>query len=252
MNIEIRVSNRALESMVLSASESYVLGDGHRIPIKKSHQNYKETYGYIWGIHRKINKNSTEYIYVDRFYESLSARRKSDSVEPNEDAVRLKNSILERWSPHLSFLGDFHTHPYESLKEVQKCKGWEFSPSDKNSFKLDDHLWKLANDRPIMLVMAVAPIEKVHDTTAESQESNCWRFNIGELRFWLTASVGYIRKSRSTVSSINSKKRASSRLKTLLRRRLFRKDKIFLGLDPRFYYNPSGDRLSGTDNLKSA
>ena len=250
MNIEIRVSNRALESMVLSASESYVLGDGHRISIKKSHQNYKETYGHIWGI-RKINKNSTEYIYVDRFYESLSARRKRDSVEPNEDAVRLKNSILERWSPHLSFLGDFHTHPYESLKEVQKCKGWEFSRSDRISFKLDDRLWELANHRPIMLVMVVAPIEKVRDTIAESQESNCWRFNIGELRFWLTASVGYIRKSRSTVSSINSK-RSPSPLLTLLRRRLFRRDKIFLDLDPRFYYNPSGDRLSGTDNLKSA
>ncbi len=226
MAIQIRVSDRALESMVLSASESFVLGDGSKPPQRRrKKRRYVETYGYIWGFRRKVNDSPTEHVHIDRFDESLSARRKSSSVQPDDDAIWLKNSIIELWSPHLSFLGDFHTHPYNSRQAVEKSKGWEFTEDDIDAFTNDEHLWKLANQSPLMLAMTVAPIERVHATEAHWFRNNCWIFNIGQLRFWLIVGIGYISKK--------SKKK-----------RLRKADNVCLELDPRFY-NETGERLSG-------
>ena len=226
MDVKIRVSDRALESMVLSASESFVLGDGSK-PTRRTKRKKRqvETYGYMWGFRRKASDSGTEHVYIDRFDESLSARRKSSSVRPNDDAVLLKNAIVERWSPQLSFLGDFHTHPYASRQKVEQHRGWEFSKNDIDAFKNDEQLWELANQRPLMLVMAVAPIERVHATEATWIQNNCWNFNIGQLRFWLAVGVGYTSGGKE-------------------RKKLREMGNVYLDLDPRFY-NETGDRLSG-------
>lgn len=222
MEISVRISNEALEDMVLSASESFVLGDGADKPSRRKRQSKSvETYGYLWGFRRKSNDEQTEIVFIDKFSESLSARRKSTSVTPNKDAIWLKTSILERWSPHLAFIGDFHTHPYASRNEVESCNGWEFSETDISSFKKDTTLWKLSRNRPLMLVMTVAPIEKVHETIGEFDErKNVWMFNVGQLRFWLSIGTGYREKNK----------------------RVWTDEGIYLDLDPRFY-NESGARL---------
>ena len=224
MNVRIRVADRALESMVLSASESFVLGDGNK-PQKRRWRGkrYVETFGFVWGYRQEVDDGETEHIHIDRFYESLSARRKSNSVTPNEDAVWLKNSIIKRWSPHLLLLGDFHTHPYKSRQDVEDRKGWEFSVQDVSSFKEDKHLWRLANQKPLMFVMAVAPIKRVRETEAKWLYNNTWVFTVGQLPFWLTVGVGYRRKKKT---------------------RLRETESIWLDLDPRFL-NVSGDRLTG-------
>ena len=230
MEIFVRISDRALEDMVLSASESYVLGDGSKKPSRrKKSSKFVETYGHLWGFRRNVKNEETQYVYIDRFSESLSARRKKGSVKPNEDAVWLKNSIVDRWSPHLSFIGDFHTHPYNSKEQVESCKGWEFSEGDIGYYKDNDALWELTGNRPLMLVMTVAPIEKVHETEAIWIERNkVWVFNTGQLRFWISVGSGYERKRKRK------------------RKRNFTMENVYLNLDPRFY-NESGARLDGFD-----
>lgn len=223
MCVSIRISDRALESMVLSASESFVLGDGARPSRRRKGPPSVETYGFVYGFRRLLYNGEVEHVYVDRFYESLSAQRKIDSVKPQDDAVWLKNSIIERWSPHLTLLGDFHTHPYESREDVEKANGWEFSDQDIEAFRNDKGLWKLTKNRPIMFVMAVAPIMRVHSTEAEWKSDGTWVFNVGNLRFWLTAGVGYSKKKK---------------------RRLLKRKDITVELDPRFY-NETGARLDG-------
>ena len=210
--------------MVLSATESFALGDGRKLPRKRRDDEMPsvETYGFIYGFQRALPSWGEDFIHFDRFHESISARRSSDEVTPDANAIWLKNSIIERWSPHLSLLGDFHTHPYGSRKEAECARGWEFSPGDKEAFLGDDDLWKLADDRPVMLVMAVAPIQNVHETEAKwLRNFDVWVFNVGQLRFWLAAAVGERRGDD----------------------RHLRND-VMLELDPRFY-NESGGRLSG-------
>ena len=214
--------------MVLAASESFVLGDGRKPKRRTRGGNVAvETYGYLWG-HRRVSRSEDiENIYIDKFDESLSAKRKNSSVLPNEDAIKLKNSIIERWSPHLSFLGDFHTHPFDSLTEIEKFKGWRFSEQDINSFSNDDPLWDLSDGSPLMLVMAVAPVERVHYGWGRTDGAQYrWRFDIGQLRFWLTAHIGYLD---------SDSKRCSTH------------KKVILDLDT-ILYNESGARLEGADN----
>lgn len=43
---------------------------------------------------------------------------------------------------------------------------------------------------PIMAIMAVAKMQKVHQSLLEVAQKNTWTFNVGELRFWLSVSIG--------------------------------------------------------------
>ena len=104
-----------------------------------------------------------------------------------------------RRSPHLSFLGELHTHPYDSLREVNAVKGWEFSDEDREWWpeSEDDEtsVWRLydAGELPLWLVLAVAPLQRVHDTEGAkpiTARENVWTFDVGELRFWLHAELG--------------------------------------------------------------
>ena len=53
---------------------------------------------------------------------------------------------------------------------------------------------------PIMLIMAVTKIQKVHQSLLEVEQANRWMFNVGELRFWLYVGVGKEEKGKRTFS----------------------------------------------------
>ncbi|MGE3917969.1 MAG: hypothetical protein AB7F78_19920, partial [Hyphomicrobiaceae bacterium] len=120
-----------MENIVLAAAEAYCLGDGDR-------PRSIETLGYMWGSSRKA-RDVTE-IYIERVSVSISAQRHRNWVQPNNDAARFKNEIVQRWSPHLQLLGDFHSHPYKTRAEVEDQRGYEFSDGDFDAFMNDDFL----------------------------------------------------------------------------------------------------------------
>ena len=117
MRHQVTISNHALEEMVLAASESFVLGNA-AIPKRV------EIHGYLWGNRRTDRYEDIEYIHIDKFSVSSSACGDEDSVWVDEDVARIKNSILDLWTPHYDFLGDFHTHPYKNYDEVRSNEGW--------------------------------------------------------------------------------------------------------------------------------
>lgn len=218
MDYFVRISDQALEDMVLAASEAKVLGDGNR----RKHKGV-ETYGHLWGNRRPDAENEQEHIYIEKFSMSLSAVGTFNEVRPDEDALHLKASILERWSPHLMLLGDFHTHPFDSLRKIKTQKGWDFSDEDVKNFLADGDLWAHSHPLPpIMAVMAVTPLARVHDSKGDWETNYRWRFDTGQLRFWLSMGIGC---------------EAGDEL-------WFSTDNVYLDLQPRLY-NESGDRLSG-------
>ena len=186
MLYQTTISDHALEEMVLAASESFVLGNS-------TWHGSVEIHGYLWGNRRVDSGGSVEYVHIDKFSISASASGDEDSVQVDDDVVRLKNSILNFWAPHYHFLGTFHTHPYDTLDEVKEHQGWNFSRQDRSVFLRDEDLWKLSgpNHYPIMMVMAVTQIAKVNDTEL-SVHANGGRieFNVGNLRFWLSMGIG--------------------------------------------------------------
>ena len=113
MDYSVRISDEVLESMSLAAIEAYCLGDG-----KKKNKEKIETLGYMWGF-RRIEEEHTVF-FVSKLSISISALRNSSWVAPNPHALTLKNALVKRWSPQLTLLGDFHTHPYDDLNDVKR------------------------------------------------------------------------------------------------------------------------------------
>lgn len=182
---KVHISPELLETMTLAAIEAYVYGKQGR----KKHMSV-ETLGYLWGYRKQ--ENGTTIFFLDRTSVSISAEREYHSVTPNRDAARLKNEVMMRWSPHLTMLGDFHSHPYRNLKEVAAEAGYNFSPADFNELISHDFIWEQSGDNPIILVITVARLTRVRDSFSGNYRNNTARYAVGEFQFWLNAAVGYI------------------------------------------------------------
>ena len=185
MTIEVTISDRALQSMVLAACEAYAFGsDDNRQPV--------ETYAHLWGHRRHEHGNEIEHIHVDRISVCVSAQVANDRVEVFSDVIALQDDIVKHWSPHLSLLGDFHTHPYNTLAELRECQGWQFSETDIASFLTDDQLWERADGSPLSMVMAITKLQNVHKGWARHPAAYRARFDIGQYRFYVSTAAGRI------------------------------------------------------------
>lgn len=181
--IEVTISDRALQSMVLAACEAYAFG-------KNNKRKPVETYAHLWGYRRRQQESETEYLHVDRISICVSAKVSNSQTVVSTDVIALQDDIVKHWSPHLSLLGDFHTHPYRTRAKLRKNKGWEFSDVDKGSFRDDDNLWNRAEESPISLVMAIAELRRVREGWANDQTAYRWRFDVGQYRFYISAAAG--------------------------------------------------------------
>lgn len=194
MNYEVTVSNQALEEMVLAASESFLLGNARKYgPV--------EIHGYLWGSRREVE--GIEYLDVEKVSVSASALGDEDSILVDPRVVRIKNSILRLWAPHHHFLGEFHTHPYGNLEDVNRNNGWDFSDEDVCAFLSDEDIWELSYpEMPIQLVVAVTKIGAVHDTFSKLElDGRRLQFNVGNLRFWLSVGVGEVSRGQEKTFS---------------------------------------------------
>jgi len=223
MNLEysVTVSDEALRAMTLSTIEAYVHGDGQKR--KKQRTPAVETLGFLWG-HSTQTYDEMLNIHIDMMSLSLSAERDADSVDDVKNAVVLKNSLLQRWAPHLMLVGDFHSHPYQTLSEVKEILGFEFSEADVEDFLTNDIYWQ-NNANPIMVVMTVCKLSRVHEAyNSETVRNNIVCFDVGEFRLWMNVAIGFSTDSNKRDWTGNSHSR------------------VELRLDSKFY-NYSGDRL---------
>jgi hypothetical protein len=185
MKYKVHVSPELLETVTLAAIEAYCYGK-----VRGKRGFAVETLGYLWGYRKQ--ENSTATFYLDRTSVSISAERQYHSVTPNQNAARLKNEVMMRWSPHLTMLGDFHSHPYRNLKEVFTEAGYNFSPADFNELKVNDFIWEQSGNNPVILVVAVCKLGRVRDSVQDNFRNNTARFAVGDFQFWLNAAVGYV------------------------------------------------------------
>jgi hypothetical protein len=180
-DFSVKISEQALREAILATVEAYAVG------IRR--QTQVEIFGHLWGYQRRSLDRSV--FFVDTIGISLSAKGNRNSVEPHPDSIRLKSEIIERWSPHLTLLGDFHSHPYKDYEQVKSVSGFEFSHEDICCFRDDDELWKCSDCHPLALVMTICEMQRVHEAPATWERSNVIRFDIAQFRFWVNAMVGY-------------------------------------------------------------
>ena len=141
----VEVSDLELMHLCLIGLESYCVP---RIP--------KETYGLLWG--SMANKSTGKIHYrIEQVSTDIEAERTSGWVKYNQKSLMLKKSITKECWPSLSFLGDFHTHPYKNRKEA--WGGYKLSDGDRKDVEETNHRFWFAAELKVNLVMAIYPLE---------------------------------------------------------------------------------------------
>lgn len=186
----VSVSDHVFFNVVTSALEAYKLGhitdDGSCSCV--------ETFGHLWGYATK------SALGVDAVYRlvwadtSTAVKRSKSSVTFDDEAYQLKEGFVDRFFPEVSYMGDFHSHPYsfeeDGVKtelELERKGYYKFSKSDFDSVR---QLQKDgANYRVGLVATVYSRDEKVSRSTAWIDGESCIRFQYDGLTIWLKVYV---------------------------------------------------------------
>lgn len=185
----VMLSENALISLLLSSLEAYAI---EKKGFRGKHKKHLETYGSIYGQHIELEDGRT-LLRIEIAETDTTARQTTCSVQYSEEAISLKRSVLASFWPHLDYLGDFHSHPYETLREVRDLKGYYLSDGDRANLEDNwDSFFKDLRYR-LGLVVTVAPMQRVRDSGKiwAGEGMNCLEFTIGNFRMWIAAYCVY-------------------------------------------------------------
>lgn len=186
----VSVSDHVFFNVVTSALEAYKLGHA----TDDGFHPHVETFGHLWGYATKdALRLATIYrlVWADT---STAVKRSKDSVTFDDEAYQLKESFVDSFFPEVTYMGDFHSHPYsledDGIKtelELERGGYYQFSKADFDSVR------QLQNDGANYRVGLVATVysrdKKVSRTTAWIDDESCLRFQYDGLTIWLKAYV---------------------------------------------------------------
>ena len=185
----IYMSDQALTSLLMATIESYVVKNEN---LAKP-QNRLETYGIFFGSETKTSDGS-RVIRIDMANPSNTVRQTRDSVVSSPNSLVVKADLVQSCFPHLSFVGDFHTHPYRHFSEVKKNRGYYLSATDREALTCDSVFYKKLGYR-VGMIATIAYADRAGQNRAgyPTKYKNMVELVIGHLRIWLTA---YVARSR--------------------------------------------------------
>lgn len=182
----IRVTEEAFMQLCLAGLEAYCVP--HR-KSKRRVENGLETYGTLWGHECRLPNGKTfygvEYASVD-----TSAEREPNRCGARPGALELKRSIISSSFPQYSFLGDFHTHPHETTREVRQRQC--YTPSFEDYISIEDDPYWLENDYKVGLILTIVMLQRQQRTTWRRVSSSTVEGTMGYFRLWLHGTVAYL------------------------------------------------------------
>ncbi|MDH1316128.1 hypothetical protein N5C36_18810 [Shewanella xiamenensis] len=191
--VRVIIDDNVTPVLLSSALEAF--DHVHKTPRGKG-QTGLETYGLLWGyvIPPKTEAGESKIVVTTATIET-SAVRHQDWVAPNWESIKDKKELIESYWPNLELVGTFHSHPYESLDEVMKYKGWQASEDDDGEG--DRIHWpelhnELVDSQPLMahLILTVTQLKKsgwALPSEIEGRDHNGLTFNLGNKKLWLNA-----------------------------------------------------------------
>ena len=155
-----------------------------------------ETAGLLWGY--VVTKDKADHVVVEHVSTDIFAKGTANEVDLNLKVMDVKQKVVEQRWPHLSLVGDFHTHPYKNFGEVVSNAGWEFSKGDR--------AWYEKHEEPdswpgcVALVLAIGELKRFREDSqleATTVNNNIIRWQIDRFRFWLSGyAIDEIRKPK--------------------------------------------------------
>lgn len=194
----VRVSENALISLVLSSLEAYSVKKMD-ITQKGRPKSRIEVYGSLFG-HEVVMKNNAILYHIEMANTDTTAEQRRSSVDVNREAISLKADVITSFWPHLIYLGDFHSHPFKSTKEVLDNKMYCMSDDDREW--LNDNFWKEKGYR-VGLVMTIAAMEKAGSKACGWVANHCVEATLGNYRMWLAAYCAYSQKGEYRYTNDN-------------------------------------------------
>ena len=197
--LTIHVSDPALMHLLWAGMESFHVRLWGGKPTDR--RGPAETAGLLWGYYNE--RADMDHVIVEHVATDKYAIGTANSVDLNDRVVAEKQQVVrERW-PHLSMVGDFHTHPYATYAEVQNAKGWRFSPDDIGYYESrSTGEWH----GRIALVLTITELERYAPekavSPAPSRLGSIIRWQVGRYRFWLSScAIDILEGSNSFVVS---------------------------------------------------
>ena len=188
----IHVTDSALMHLLMAGMESYKvrLWDGR----ETTNRGPVEVAGLLWGYVPESSEGYDHLVVQHATTDIVGARAKNWSSFSLPSALAKQSVVSARW-PHLSMIGDFHTHPYEKYTDAERTGGWEASEGDRvwyeEHFAENVRNTNLQRRFKVSLVLTIAKLQRVREDTRAAPEvlghGNVLRWQLGDFRYWLTA-----------------------------------------------------------------
>jgi hypothetical protein len=79
-----------------------------------------------------------------------------------------------------------------SISSIRASTSVEPNPKDFQSFLGDDFIWNQSENCPVMLAITICRLNRVRERFGGQVRSNICSYAVGQFRFWLAVSVGFL------------------------------------------------------------
>jgi hypothetical protein len=178
------LDDRAIEDIVLVALEAYA--------VPKRGIKFTETYGICFGSIKPMEekkqahgRHTTRYINITSVHIQLRAEMFPNKVTYDLRSLETQMAVATHVFPQLDIVGDFHTHPYKTVKELKKLKGWRYSGSDEDCIgEWVTPLRRMGYHPRTSLIVGIAEGTK-RITRPGKLKPNVVRFSINKYHFYV-------------------------------------------------------------------
>jgi hypothetical protein len=139
MRPQIILEDHVVPQLLTSAIEAYEIS--HITDKKGSGKNRLETYGLLWGYALPARVNTPPRLVGVVATVETSAERDINTVVPKYISLEMKKDFIREHWPQLELIGTFHSHPYDSLAEVKRHRGWRASKDVNDNGDGDYAAW---------------------------------------------------------------------------------------------------------------
>ncbi len=186
-DITIRLEDRAIGDLLLLAFEGYAVPKGKGT-------SFTEVYGICLGSTRSNEekrrghgKHVSHYVYIRSVRTQVRAEGFADRVDYDLRSIEAQMAVVNFLMLGSDIVADFHTHPYESEKDLIKMRGWRFSSADQATMvPWTDQLRQKHFHPRASLIMAIARGKRKMRAPGH-MKPNLVRFSIDRYHFYLAA-----------------------------------------------------------------
>jgi len=132
-DVVVSLDLRAFDDMLLCALEGYLSPLAGRA-------KGREVCGINLGMtserreeKRGVGGTVTRFVHVARSQPQMSALGTMREVGPNITSIEVLLDAAHKLFPQYDVVGDFHSHPFDSLEQMRAHRGWRYSPEDERS-----------------------------------------------------------------------------------------------------------------------